>query len=180
MLLYLHSKNSTRKHLVPSLVEVALLLFLLEAIVSLYDPLPNPLCSALRAIAHLVYCLALSLGEAIRYGNEVRVMRWCAYLIILGASGAAFYYLRQQLPHGAISIAELTIAAAQMWISLWRYEITLRSSFIFSAASSLLLLMCGWMGLWASGLGMALILLLRECGHYFLMHGSLHQSNLQF
>ena len=88
-------------------------------------------------------------------------MRWGGYLIILGASGTAFYYLGQQLPHGVISISELLIAAAQMWISLWRYEITLRSSFVFSACGSGLLLVCGWMGVWAEELGMALILLLR-------------------
>ena len=88
-------------------------------------------------------------------------MRWGGYLITLGASGAALYYLRQQLPHGVISISELLIAAVQMCISLWRYEITLRYSFVFSACGSVLLLVCGWMGIWAEGLGMALILLLR-------------------
>jgi hypothetical protein len=36
------------------------------------------------------------------------------------------------------------------------------------------------MSIWTVGIGRILVQLLYYCGHYFLMHGSLHQSNLQF
>jgi hypothetical protein len=51
---------------------------------------------------------------------------------------------------------------------------------MFSLTGSVLLLIAGWMGLWVDGMGFGLVQLLNYSGHYFLMHGSLHQSNLQF
>lgn len=70
----------------------------------------------------------------------------------------------------------------QLCICLWRYEITLKSSFLFSLIGTALVILSDWLYLLAkdNSLIMAGIQLFYYCGHYFLMHGSLHQSNLQF
>jgi hypothetical protein len=180
MIFYLHSKNNARKHLVPSLVELALFFFLLDALAAFAEDPPNPLSTGLRALAHLVYCLALGIGEPVRLLYELRQVRRLGYVAILGATGGALYLLYEHLPNRVISAVYLSLLSGQLWVSLWRYEITLRSSFLFSVCGSGLLLAGGWVGLWAGGAGVALVQLLSECGHYFLMHGCLHQSNLQF
>lgn len=52
---------------------------------------------------------------------------------------------------------------------------------MFSAWGSVLVLLGGWFSVWAGeGWEMSVGVLLGEAGHYFLMHGCLHQSNLQF
>jgi hypothetical protein len=52
---------------------------------------------------------------------------------------------------------------------------------MFSAWGSMLVLLGGWASvLMGNGWGMSVGVLLGEAGHYFLMHGCLHQSNLQF
>lgn len=104
-----------------------------------------------------------------------------AYLGIVTITGAALYFTWQQLSHPFITITYLSLLSFQLLLSLWRYEKTLQASFIFSACGSFLVLLGGWVGTWmGEGWTMSIGVLLGETGHYFLMHGSLHQSNLQF
>lgn len=103
-----------------------------------------------------------------------------AYLGVVIATAAALYYLWEVLPQRVISSVYLAVLSVQLFFCLWRYEITLRSSFMFSLCGSGFLVVGGWVGLWAGEVAVALVQLLSYCGHYFLMHGCLHQSNLQF
>lgn len=66
MLLYVRFKGASRSHLVPKLVQFALLFSLLHALAALADSASNPLCIGLAILAHLVYCLSLALGEQVR------------------------------------------------------------------------------------------------------------------
>lgn len=122
MVIYLHSKNSTRKHLVPTLVEVALFLFLLvDAVAAFGDDSPNAISTGVKVVAHIVYCISLGFGDNIRLLLEMRMLRKLAYLIIIGGTFGALYLLFEILPNRAISSIYLTILSTQLWMALWRY-----------------------------------------------------------
>lgn len=147
MLLYVRFKSAPRSHLVPNLVQFALLLSFLHALAALADSALNPLCTVLATLSHLVYCLSLTLGKEVRVLEEVGLRR-VGYFGIAVITGAALHFTWEQLSHPVITIAYLLLLSFQMLLSLWRYEKTLRSSFMFSALGSVLVLLGGWIGLW--------------------------------
>lgn len=99
MIIYTHSKNSARKHLVPSLLEFALLFFLLEALASFAEATPNPISNILKALGHLVYCVSLGFGDTIRLLLDLRILRKLSYLAIIGATGGILYTMSSWLPY---------------------------------------------------------------------------------
>jgi hypothetical protein len=181
MVIYIHCKNSSRKHLVPNLVEVALFLFLLLDTISVVgDESSNVVAISIKMIVHLVLCVSFSFGDNVRFLLEFRILRKLAYLAIIGATSTILYFIQEQLENKVVYSAYFFMLAFQLCVALWRYEITLRSSYLFSLFGSGLMLISGWLNLWVGGIGTCLVQLLYYCGSYFLMHGALHQSNLQF
>lgn len=64
MVLYIHGKNNARKHLVPSLVQAALVVFLLvDLVLAVGDEPSMVVLTAVRIVGHLVLWVSLSLGE---------------------------------------------------------------------------------------------------------------------
>ena len=103
MVLYIHGKNSARKHLVPSLTQAALVIFLLVDLVLAVGEEPSMVVlTAVRIVGHLVVWVALSFGEWVR---ELVDFRWVrrvlsqrsfrklAYLLILGTTAGALYLI---------------------------------------------------------------------------------------
>jgi hypothetical protein len=66
MVAYVHGKNNNRKHLVPSLVEVALLISLVVDLISITTDDSNAIIVSIKIIVHLVYCVSLSFGDSVR------------------------------------------------------------------------------------------------------------------
>ena len=112
MVLYIHGKNSTRKHLVPSLTQAALVIFLLVDLVLAVGEEPSMVVlTAVRIVGHLVVWVALSFGEWVRELGEFQAVRelvdfrWVrrvlsqrsfrklAYLLILGTTAGALYLI---------------------------------------------------------------------------------------
>jgi hypothetical protein len=91
MLLYVRFKSASRSHLVPNLVQFALLISFLYALAALVDSASNPLCTVLAVLAHLLYCLSLVLGDEVRILEE-RGLRWVAYLGIVAITAAALHF----------------------------------------------------------------------------------------
>lgn len=181
MLLYLHNKNTGRKFLVPTLVSIALAV---SCVVDFFevvgDDSSRSITIGLRTVAHLVYCTALTMGERIRLFAEMRWAVRAAYFAVLSLTVFGLYNIRDAIESKLIHFSFLLALSVQLCVALWRYEITLRSSFLFSLFGTVLLLVAAWAELWITGRAAFLLHFVYFCGHYFLMHGSLHQSNLQF
>ena len=181
MLLYVHNKNAGRKFLVPTLVSIALAA---SCIVDLFevvgDDSSRSIMLGLRTVAHWVYCTALTMGERIRPFGELRWAARAAYCAVFALTAFGLYEIRDLLESRLIHSAFLLTLSAQLCVALWRYEITLRSSFLFSLFGSALLLAGAWAEEWVAGRAAFVLHFVYFCGHYFLAHGSLHQSNLQF
>lgn len=120
MLLYVRFKSAPRSHLVPTLVQLALLLSLLHALAALADSPSNPLCTALAAFSHLLYCLSLALGEEVRILEEVGSRR-AAYFGIVAATAACLHFMWDGLTHPVITVGYLLLLSLQLLLSLWRY-----------------------------------------------------------
>lgn len=181
MLLYAHNKNAGRKFLVPTLVAIALFASCLVDLIEVVgDDSSRSVMIGLRTVAHLVYCTALTMGEKIRLYAELRWAVRAAYFGVLSLTVFGLYSIRDAVENRLIHGSFLLALSVQLCVSLWRYEITLRSSFLFSLFGSALLLVAAWAELWLTGRVAFLLHLIYFCGHYFLMHGALHQSNLQF
>jgi hypothetical protein len=122
MVVYLHSKNTTRKHLVPTLLEAALFLFLLvDAVAAFGDHSPNAISTGVKIIAHFVYCVSLGFGDTIRVLFDLRLARKLGYLIIIGSTGGALYILYEMLPSRVVSSIYLALLSLQLCTALWRY-----------------------------------------------------------
>lgn len=112
MVLYIHGKNSSRKHLVPSLVQAALVVFLLvDLVLAVGDEPSMVVLTAVRIVGHLVIWVSLSFGEWVRELREFQVVRelvnwrWVrrllnqrsfrklAYLVILGTTAGVLYLI---------------------------------------------------------------------------------------
>lgn len=112
MVLYIHGKNSSRKHLVPSLVQAALVVFLLvDLVLAVGDEPSMVVLTAVRIVGHLVMWVSLSFGEWVRELGEFQVVRelvnwrWVrrllnqrsfrklAYLVILGTTAGVLYLI---------------------------------------------------------------------------------------
>ena len=98
----------------------------------------------------------------------------------MAATPTLIYYTQHLFWNRVVYSIYFSMLSLQLCIAFWRYEITLRSSFLFSLFGTGLLLIGGWVNLWVSGVGTCLVQILYYCGNYFLTHGALHQSNLQF
>jgi membrane protein insertase Oxa1/YidC/SpoIIIJ len=120
MLLYVRFKSAPRSHLVPTLVQLAILFSFLHALAALADSPSNPLCTALAALAHMLYCLSLALGEEVRVLEEVGSRR-VAYFGIVVATAASLNFIWQQLTHPIITVIYLLLLSFQLLLSLWRY-----------------------------------------------------------
>jgi hypothetical protein len=181
MVLYVHNKNVGRKFLVPTLVSIALAVScLVDLFEVIGDDSSRSIMVGLRMVAHWIYCTALTMGERIRPFGELRWVMRAVYCAVFSLTVFGLYNIREAIESRLIHFAFLLTLSVQLCVSLWRYEITLRSSFLFSLFGSALLLVAAWAELWVAGRAVFVLHFVYFCGHYFLAHGSLHQSNLQF
>lgn len=112
-------------------------------------------------------------------------MRRAAYLIILGMLIGSTYNLWELLPNKYLFSVYAGILAVEAMQAFWRYERTTPSSYYFHligvvlfAISDNILAFLKFNGI-PSDLGRGVIMLTYYGAQYFIMHGSLHQSNLQ-
>jgi len=115
-----------------------------------------------------------------------RIIRRIVYLIIVLLTFNLIYNLWDVFPNKPIYICYGAILATQVIVSLKRYEITAEMSFYFPIAGVVLfsisdnLLAFLKFNAIKSDLGRSIIMLTYYSSQYFIMHGSLHQSNLKF
>ena len=104
--------------------------------------------------------------------------------MIVAMWGASVWYLHQQLHYPLLLWTNATLAYFRLALSLRRYGHSAGSSFSFIAVGAAmgtvgegaeLLVALGETAWWVVGVGR----LLSTGGSYLIMHGSLHQSNLQ-
>lgn len=181
MALYVHNKNAGRKFLVPTLVSIALAVSCLVDLFEVFaDDSSRSVLVGLRTLSHLVYCIALTMGECIRPFGELRWAARALYCAVFGLTVFGLWNIRDAFESRLIHFTFLLTLSLQLCVALRRYEITLRSSFLFSLFGSALLLLAAWGGVWVAGRAAFVVHFVYFCGHYFLAHGSLHQSNIQF
>lgn len=188
MIYYIHSKNSPRDHLMPRFVEIGLVFSLIgDLFLMSNEDSSFVIGTVFFMIAHVIYILAFRMGEEIKdISKEFRVMRWGAYIIILVLLAVNIFSLLDKFINKPVFVIYSVILAAEAMITLNRYEISSRPSFffiligvvLFSVSDNLL----GFLKFNAikTDLGRFFIMLTYYGAQYFIMHGALHQSNLQY
>ena len=113
-------------------------------------------------------------------------MRWGAYIIILLLLAGNISSLWHKFFNKPIYVIYGIILAAEAMITLKRYETSSRPSFFFILIGVVLfavsdnLLAFLKFNAFKTDLGRAVIMFTYYGGQYFIMHGALHQSNLQY
>lgn len=137
-------------------------------------------------IAHAIYIAAFRMGEEIKeIGREFKIMRWGAYIVIVVLMFANIYGLWDKFINKPIFTIYTGILALEAIVTLQRYETSNKPSFffiligvsLFTVSDNLL----GFLKFNAikTDLGRFFIMLTYYGAQYFIMHGALHQSNLQ-
>lgn len=113
-------------------------------------------------------------------------MRWFAYVIIALLCFGNLYGLWDKLPNRPIFVVYGIILSIEAIVTLSRYEYSSRPSFFFVligvvlfAVSDNLLAFLKFNEI-KTNLGRFVIMLTYYGAQYFIMHGALHQSNLQY
>lgn len=143
--------------------------------------------TAFFVIAHILYVFAFRMGEEIKdISSEFKLLRWGAYLIICLMLVGNLYTLWDKLPARPLYVIYSIVLAIEAVVTLARYEYACRPSFffimigvgLFAVSDNLL----GFLKFNAikTDLGRFVIMLTYYGAQYFIMHGALHQSNLQY
>jgi len=113
-------------------------------------------------------------------------MRFGAYLVVCGMAALNIFMLWEKFPNKTVFVGYTLILAAESIAAISRYDITNRSSYYFIligvglfAVSDTLLAYLKFNAI-KTDLGRFLIMFTYYGSQYFIMHGALHQSNLQF
>ena len=188
MILYIHNKKSPRDHLMPSLVEAGLFLSLIGDILLMFnEDSAFTVGSIFFAVAHVVYIVAFRMGKNIREPTgELKIMRMTGYTILLSMSALNIFVFWDKYPSRPVFVVYTIIIIVEGLTALYRYEISNGSSFhfimtgvgLFIASDSLLAFFK--FNAIKTDLGRFFIMLTYYGSQYFIMHGSLHQSNLQY
>lgn len=138
-------------------------------------------------VSHIVYIIAFRLGYVVKQlPSQFKLMRIGGYLLIVLMLALNNFLLWDKYPSRVLFISYAVILAAQAGTALSRYEISNRSSFYFImigvglfAVSDSLLAFLKFNAI-NTDLGRLMIMLTYYGSQYFIMHGALHQSNLQY
>ena len=138
-------------------------------------------------VGHLFYIAAFRIGSKVRkLRKNMRWARRAAYIVIALLLANNIYTLWDLFPNRLVFTAYGAVLAVQVIAALSRYEITGNSSFYFTligvvlfSISDNLLAFLKFNGI-KSDLGRSIIMLTYYSAQYFIMHGALHQSNLQY
>jgi uncharacterized membrane protein YhhN len=103
MILYVHYKNSPRDHLVPSLIEIGLIINLIGDLLLMSGETSTfSLGSGFMAICDIVYIIAFRMGDQIRYlRKRYRMLRKLIYLAIILLYSIKIYALWDKYPNHA-------------------------------------------------------------------------------
>ena len=134
----------------------------------------------------MLYSVGMNLGQVVRSCSMVlRLTRMMMSLLLVLISIGVCYYFWDIIPNKIILISEGILMVFLSLSSLFRYERTTPYSFRFMSLGSLLLWMGNFLLLYIEyyrnswHFGRGIMMLSSYAGHYLLMHGSLHHSNLQ-
>ena len=95
MIIYIHSKNSSRQHLIPSLVELGLVLSLVGDVMLMFDEDSAFMIGTLFfAAGHIVYIIAFRMGGVVKeIATQLKIMRIGVYLLISGLTTLNIFLL---------------------------------------------------------------------------------------
>jgi uncharacterized membrane protein YhhN len=137
-------------------------------------------------LAHIVYCIAFNFGEEVRIlSTQFRFYRGFGYFIILLLLGVSSFTLWDKFPNKFLYICYGLVLAFMTIFAFSRYEKTTPSSYNFVVLGAVLfgisdnLLAFLKFNQIQSDLGRLVIMFTYFGAQYFIMHGVLHQSNLQ-
>lgn len=188
MIFYIHKKNSPREHLMPSLVEAGLFLSLIGDVLLMFnDDSTFAVGTIFFGVSHIVYIIAFRMGYKVKQlPGEFKWMRMGGYLFIVVVLLLNIFFFWDKYPSRVLFISYSVILSVEAITALSRYEISNRSSFYFImigvgmfAVSDSLLAFLKFNAI-KTDLGRFMIMLTYFGSQYFIMHGALHQSNLQY
>jgi uncharacterized membrane protein YhhN len=186
MIIYIHDKNRARQHLVPRLVEVGLILSLVGDVLLMSKEMSSFLVgTGFFMTAHVLYIIAFGIGEKIKsLKRSIRTYRTISYFIVSSLLLLNIYTLWDLFPSKIIFVPYAVILTFEIIVCLARYEKTINSSFYFILIGAVLFTisdnLLGFLKFnhIRTDLGRLVIMLTYYGAQYFIMHGSLHQSNL--
>jgi uncharacterized membrane protein YhhN len=137
-------------------------------------------------IAHILYCIAFSIGTPVRTATMLNnIVRLLAFFIFLGMMANNIYTLWNVMPNRLLFSSYAVILCLMNILAVKRYEITTPYSFAFILVGAILfglsdslLGMLKFNGI-SSQIGRGFIMLFYYSAQYLLMHGAMHHSNLQ-
>ena len=186
MIIYLHTKNSSRQHLVPNLIEAGLCMSLVGDILLMSNEISSFIIgTSFFLIAHTFYIVSFNMGEEIRHIEPSYVWgRRVTYGVILCACIGNVYMLIDKMPNRVLFPLYGIALALMVCSSIKRYEFTTPYSLGFVIAGSLLFAisdnLLGFLKFneIKSDFARMIIMLSYYAGQYLIMHGGLHHSNL--
>lgn len=188
MIFYIHGKNSPREHLVPGLIEIGLIICLVGDVLLMSNEMSSfMLGTGFFMVGHIFYIVAFRMGDKVRYlPKKLRMWRKVGYVVIVVLLFLNLYSLWDKFPNKILFTVYVSVLAVEAIVALSRYEITSRSSFWFTIIGiGLFAISDNLLGFLKfneikTDVGRAVIMFTYYGAQYFIMHGALHQSNLQF
>lgn len=123
MILYIHSKNSPRDHLVPTLTQIGLIISLIADLLLMAGEAQTfSLSLGFTTICHIVYIIAFRMGDEIRYlPNRYRLFRKLIYLTIMVVYSVKIYALWDKYPNHLLQIISATTTICEVIVVFSRY-----------------------------------------------------------
>lgn len=187
MIIYISGKNAQRDHLVPTLIRAGLILSLIGDIFLMSSELSAFMIGTIFFfIAHILYCIAFSIGTPVRSPTPLNnLLRVLACIIFLAMFLGNIYSLWNVMPNKILFTSYGFILCMMNILAIKRYEITTPYSYAFIIAgaalfglSDNLLAMLKFNGI-STQIGRGFVMLFYYSAQYLLMHGAMHHSNLQ-